>query len=81
MVEDGNVREVITAFNLHAGVDPQSRLSLRFFIVLPRGIHYASFDAFTPRHAEKKSAVFIFPNGHICFRLAPPLQVKEISFI
>ena len=79
MIEDGHVRQVLAAFDLHADVEPHRALALGARVALACGIDDLTADPLAPRHAQKQAAVVVLANRDVGLRLAPPFEIEDES--
>ena len=76
VIEDRDVREIVSAGHLHRGVHPHGALSLGPLVPLPRGVDHFAGDPLAPRHAEKQAAVVVLADGDVGLRFAAPREIQ-----
>ena len=81
MVEDGDMRAILSSRNLHADIDPYGALSLRPAVSLAGTIEDSPIDTLFPRHPQKQAAVVVLADGDVGLREGTPAEVEHILAI
>ena len=78
VVEDGDVEEVVAAFDLHADVDPHRPLAFGLAVALPRRVDRFAGGVPGPGHAQEHAAVGHLVDRDVAVdRLAGPFEVED----
>ncbi len=77
VIEQRDVREVVSAVDAHPDVDPHRALSLGARVALPRGVDDFGRHPCTPRHTQEEPAVVVAADRDIGLRVTSPLQVDH----
>ena len=78
VVEDRDVEEVVTAFDLHADVQPHRALAFRLAVALPRRVDRFAGGVPGPRHAQEHAAVGHLVDRNVAAdRFAGPFEVED----